>query len=158
MVCREGAEKMARKKKLPVLLVVLMLLLADFLYWTVPFSLDRAIPEDNWTRVQLWYYDEHSDMREILVEDEQIGQIVSAAQGTTVTNRLRFRTLSQPYFLLYLYSEDGYPTSITIVENGDVSMAVQLDTDHRIYYDGGEELFAILKGMMNRSPAAFSVE
>ena len=108
--------------------------------------------------MQLWYYDEHFDMREILVEDEQIGQIVSAAQGTTVTNRLRFRTLSQPYFLLYLYSEDGYPTSITIVENGDVSMAVQLDTDHRIYYDGGEELFAILKGMMNRSPAAFSVE
>ena len=149
---------MSPKKKILVILAIALLFLADFLYWTVSFSLDRAIPEDNWTRVQLWYYDEHFNMREILVEDEQIGQIVSAAQGTTVTNRPRFRTLSQPYFLLYLYSEDGYPTSITIVENGDVSVAAQLDTDHRTFYDGGEELFAILKGMMNRSPAVFPAE
>ena len=149
---------MSPKKKILVILAIALLFLADFLYWTVPFSLDRAIPEDNWTRVQLWYYDEHFDMREILVDNADLEQIVTSLKGGQVTNRPRFRTLSQPYFLLCLYSEDGYPTSITIVENGDVSMAVQLDTDHRTYYDGGEELFAILKGMMNRSPAAFSVE
>ena len=104
-----------------VLLVVLLLLLGDFLYWTVPFSFEKALPDENWTTAQLWYYDEHFDMREILVQEEMIEKILTTAEGTSVTNRPRFQTMSQPFFHLFLYSEDGY-TRITVVENGDVAI------------------------------------
>jgi len=146
---------MSRKKKLLILAAIALLFLADFLYWTVHFSFEKALPDENWTKAQLWYYDEHFDMREILLDEADLGQVVTSLKGGQVTNRPRFRTLSQPYFQLYLYSDKGYPTSITIVENGDISIAEQLDTDHRKYFDGGEELFAILKGLMGRSPAVF---
>ena len=135
---------MARKKKLPVLLVVLMLLLADFLYWTVPFSLDRAIPEDNWTRVQLWYYDEHFNMREILIDNADLEQIVTSLKGGQVTNRPRSRFRSLPDFELYLYSDSSLPCAINISENGNISVAAELDTDHRKYFDGGEEMYQVL--------------
>lgn len=65
--------------------------------------------------------------------------------------------MSQPFFYLFLYSEDGY-ARITVVENGDIVLNPRISDKRELYFDGGEELFAILKGMMNRSPAVFPAE
>lgn len=148
---------MDRKKKVFAVVAVFLLLLGDYLYWSIPFSFGKVLPQESWTKVQLWYYDEHFDSREILVEEEWIERILTTAAGTTVTNRPRFRTMSQPFFYLFLYHPNGY-TRITVVENGDIDLNPRISDQRELYYDGGEELFAVLKGVMERSPAVFPVE
>ena len=150
---------MTRKKKLLMLLAVLLLFLGDFLYWTAELSLMKKLPEaaGDAVKVQLFYYDETFASREILVEEGDVENLLGALAGTSVTRRLKFSTMSQPFFYLYLYYSDGY-TRLLVVENGDVSLEPDMRSDKRLYFDGGEELFAILKGVMNRSLAVFPVE
>lgn len=136
---------MSKRWRIVAVLAVLLLFLGDYLYWTTPFYLKRVIPGEEWTKAQLWYYNEHFDAQEILVDGETLQKIMSGFNAERVTNRPGFRTLSQPYFMLYLYYDEGCPCSVTIVENGDISIAAELDTDHRKYFDGGEELFEYLK-------------
>lgn len=138
---------MPRQKKLLVIAAVLLLLLGDYLYWTIPFSLGKAVPNENWNGAQLWYYDEHFDMQEIPIAETALQQLLTCLKTEKVTHRPRFRGMSQPYFQLYLYHGEGYPCSVTIVENGDISIAAEFDTDHRTYFDSGEELYRNLLSM-----------
>ena len=135
---------MSRKKKLLVMLALLLPFLADYLYWTTPFSLGKVLPEENWAKAQLWYYDEHFDVREIPIDESALQQIVISLKGGQVTNRPRSRLRSLPDFELYLYAERILPCSINISENGNISVAAELDTDHRKYFDGGQELYQAL--------------
>lgn len=148
---------MSRKKMIFGTIAALLLALGDFLYWTLPFSLGKAVPKEDWNGAQLWYYDENFDMRELVIDEETLQKIVTNIDAERVTNRPRFRTISQPYFQLYLYHGTGYPCSFTIVENGDISIAAELDTDHRKYFDGGEELYAYLRYASKNLPATFPV-
>lgn len=149
---------MPGKKKIFGIAAALFLLLGDFLYWSLPFSLSKALPKEAWNRAQLWYYDEHFDMRELTVDEETLQKLLTNLEAEKVTNRPRFRGMSQPYFQLHLSYDGGYPCSITIVENGDISIAAELDTDHRSYFDGGEELYAYLLALSKNLPAVFPVE
>ena len=147
------------KKKWIVILAVFLLLLGDFLYWTAELSLGKKLPEvaEDTAKVQLFYYDETFASREILVEEGDSEKILGTVAGTSVTRRPKFSTMSQPFFYLYLYYPDGY-TRLLVVENGDVSLEPDMQSDKRLYFDGGEALFATLKGLMNRSPAVFPAE
>lgn len=135
---------MSWKKKLLAIFVCLLLFLGDFLYWTIPFSFGKVLPEENWAKAQLWYYDEHFEMREIPIDESTLQQIVTSLKGGQVTNRPRSRFRSLPDFELYLYSNRSLPCSINISDNGDISVAAELDTDHRKYFDGGQELYQAL--------------
>ena len=133
------------KKKWIVILSVLFLLLADFLYWTAELPLRRKLPEmtEDTAKVQLFYYDETFASREILVEEGDIENLLGTVAGTSVTRRPKFATMSQPFFYLYLYYPDGY-TRVLVVENGDVSLEPDMRSDKRLYFDGGEELYQTL--------------
>lgn len=149
---------MSRKKMLFGIFAALLLLLGDFLYWTLPFSLGKAVPDENWNRAQLWYYDEHFAVRELVIDETAVQRIVTNINAEKVTNRPRFHTMSQPYFLLYLYCDEGYPCSLTIVENGDISVTDDWVTDHRKYFDGGEELYEYLRILSANLPAVFPAD
>ena len=133
------------KKKWIVILSVLFLLLADFLYWTAELPLRRKLPEmtEDTAKVQLFYYDETFASRELLVEEGDIEKLLGTVAGTSVTRRPKFSTMSQPFFYLYLYYPDGY-TRILVVENGDVSLEPDMRSDKRLYFDCGEELYQAL--------------
>lgn len=140
---------MSGKKKLLAGAVVLLLLLGDFLYWTVSFALREKISQEEVTKVQLWYYDESFDFHEIPVEGDALARLVSAVKTERVTNRPSFHTMSGPYFYLLLYC-GGYPWALTIVENGDISLAPELDSDHRLYFDSGGELYQELYRLVTK--------
>lgn len=146
---------MPRKKKIFAVVAILLLFLGDFLYWTIPFSFEKALPKENWTKAQLWYYDEYFDMREITIDENTLKQIVTSLKGGQVTNRPRSRFRSLPDFELYLYSDRFLTCSINISENGDISVAAELETDRRKHYDGGEELYVMLKNLTSQLPAFF---
>lgn len=146
---------MRRKKHFFCILAVLLLILGDCLYWTLPLSLERAIPDEDWNQAELLYFDEYFNMREITLDEGTLQQILTSLSTARVSNGPRFHTMSQPYFLLYLYSDEGYPCSLTIVENGDISVTDDWVTDHRKYFDGGEELYEYLRMLSANLPAVF---
>ena len=110
---------MSWKKKILTVFAVLLLLLCDYLYWTVELPLMEKLPDEiqNTVSVQLFYYDEHFTSGEIAVGEEAVADILNALEGTTVTRRPKFGTMSQHFFYLYLHYYDGY-TRLLVVENG----------------------------------------
>ena len=135
---------MSRKKRILAIFAVVLLFLGDYLYWTVPVSFGKAVAKESWVGAQLWWYDEHFDSHEITIDETTLLQILSDIEGTEVTRRPKFLGMSQPYFMLYLYHSNGYPYSLTIVENGCISITPEMDTDRRKYFDGGGELYQAL--------------
>ena len=136
---------MSWKKKILTVLAVLLLLLCDYLYWTVELPLTDKLPEavQSTMDVQLIYYDDFFTSREITVEQEAVANILNTLEKTVVTRRPKFGTMSQSFFYLYLHYYDGY-TRLLVVENGDISADPDHLSDKRIYFDGGEELFQTL--------------
>lgn len=131
------------KKILIVVLVPLLLAMASWLYWETEISLTELIPDEQWTKVQLFIGD--PGVGETEWEDTlSLEDILAAVNQTKVTRGPEFPGMLQPYFRLYLIHEDGYPTAITVVENGQVSIAAELDFDNYRYYEGGEELYQAL--------------
>ena len=133
------------KKKLFPILLILLLLLTDYLYWTVEFPLSHKTPEEaqNAEEAQLWYYDEFATPHEIIVSEEDLPEILQALDADKVTRRPKFATMSDPFFYLYLHYPYGY-TCMTVVENGDISINPYYDSDKRLYFDGGRELYQTL--------------
>ncbi len=134
---------MSGKKKLLTILVILLLFLGDYLYWTAPLSLGKQLPAKVWGKTQLWHYDEGIlDSTEIELAEEDFGKIAAALENTRVTRRPKFQTMSQPWFYLVMQRPDGALVILTIVENGDI--AVDPGTGRKQYYDSGEELYQLL--------------
>jgi len=136
------------KKKLLVFFSVILLLLGDYLYWTLPRPLNTDLPEEIYSSVKadLIYYDRYFTPKDIEVDEAQLADILNALAQTEVTRRPKFRTMSQPFFYLYLYYPDGY-TVMTVVENGNLVVTPNMYRDRHVYFDGGEELYQVLLGL-----------
>ena len=136
---------MSRKKSLLVIFCVLLLLLGDYLYWTVPLVLKKEMPEEVYdsVKMQLFYYDQFFDQKEIPVEDAALTTVLEAVEQTEVTRRPKSGTMSEPFFRLFLYYPDGY-TMLTVVENGKISLNPRIADRQVLYFDGGEELYQTL--------------
>ena len=136
---------MSRKKKILVFLVILLLFLGDYLYWTVPFSLEKKLPEEihDSLGMQLFYYDQFFDQKEIQVEVSDVKTVLEAVKHTEVTRKPKFGTMSQPFFYLYFHYPDGY-TRVMAEENGNIIVTPDHLKDRNIYCDGGEELYRAL--------------
>ena len=141
---------MSRRKKLLTLLAVLLLFLADYLYWTVKRPLNACLPDAVYSSVKadLIYYDTFFDSRHIEADERMLAEILQAIDRSEVTRRPKFSTMSEPFFYLYLYYPDGY-TCMTVVQNGYIAVTPDYRSDRRLYFDGGEELYQYLK---NASP------
>lgn len=131
------------KKIILAALAVCMLAASLWLYWERTFSLSSVLPEENWTRV------------EISIGDPGVGQaiwqgtvdletVLTALDHARVSRGPGFPGMTQPYFQLTLYKGEAYPTHITVVKNGQISVAEELDFDHYAYYEGGDWLYAAL--------------
>ena len=131
------------KKKFLVPVVILLLLAADFFYWTQGLPLGQRLPAKVWGQAQLWLCaDGWFDSPEIELVETDYGRIAAALETTRVTRSPKFDTLSQPWFYLNLQRPDGALIILTVVENGDIS--VDSGTGRKQYYDSGEELYQAL--------------
>ena len=131
------------KKKLLIPVLILLLLSADFFYWTQGLPLGQQLPSKVWGQVRLWHCtDGWFDSPEIDLSEEEFGFLAAALENTRVTRRTKFDILSQPWFYLAMQRPDGALVLLTVLENGDIS--VDPGTGKKQYYDGGEELYQAL--------------
>lgn len=130
------------KKKLLILFLILALIVADIFYWTHSLSLGQRLPVKVWGKAELFFgYD-----TEVELTEEDFGVLAAALENTRVTRRLKFQTMSDPWFYLVMQRHDGALVILTVVENGDIS--VDPGTGRKRYYDNGEELYQILMQFM----------
>lgn len=136
---------MNRWKKRMTVLTVVLLLLGDYLYWTIPLPLESCLPEAIYssTNVQLIGYDNFFTPRIVEVELDVVTEILDAVRDARVTRRPKFGTMSEPFLYLYLYYPDGY-TRILVVQNGNISVVPDHRSDRQFYFDSGEELYQVL--------------
>ena len=140
------------KKKIFAIAVVLLLFLGDYLYWTVPISLEKKLPEEVFDSMdmQLFYYDQYFVQKEIPVDGASLQAALDAVAQTEVTRRPKFGTMSQSFFYLYFHYPDGY-TRVMVEENGELIVTPDHLKDKNLYFDGGEELYQALLALMKVS-------
>lgn len=133
-------------KKLMTVLAVVLLLLGDYLYWTIPLPLESFLPEAAYssTNAQLIAYDSFFTPRSVEVKFDEVAGILGALVDMQVTRRPKFGTMSEPFLYLYLYYPDGY-TCITVAQNGNISVVPDYRSDRQFYFDGGQELYRALQ-------------
>ena len=131
-------------KKLTIcaLLVILLCALCISLWYRTELPLADRIPQGNWVRCKVFLGTPGVGDTEVPMDDLQ--SLLDAIDHTTVVRRSEFPGFYTPYFRITLYKGESYPTLIHVAENGDISVAVELDLDHYSYYKGGEELYQAL--------------
>ena len=131
-------------KKLVIcaLLVILLCALCFSLWYRTELPLSDRIPQENWVRCEVFLGTPGVGDAEIPMDDLQ--GLLDAIDHTTVVRRSAFPGFYTPYFRITLYKGESYPTLIHVAENGDISVAVELDLDHYSYYKGGEALYQAL--------------
>ena len=131
-------------KKLTIcaLLVILLCALCIFLWYRTELPLADRIPQENWVRCEVFLGTPGVGDTEVPMDDLQ--GLLDAIDHTTVVRRSEFPGFYTPYFRIVLYKGESYPTLIHVAENGNISVAAELDLDHYAYYKGGEELYQAL--------------
>ena len=133
-----------KKLTIGAILVILLCGLCFSLWYRSELHLADRIPAENWVRCEVFMGKPGVGDTEVPMDDLQ--GLLDAIGRTTVVRRSEFRGFFTPYFRITLYKGESYPTLIHVAENGDISVAVELDLDHYSYYKGGEELYqAILE-------------
>ena len=125
-----------------ILLVVLLFSLCFSLWYRTELPLSDRIPQENWVRCEVFLGTPGVGDAEIPMDDLQ--GLLDAIDRTTVIRRSEFPGFHTPYFKITLFKGESYPTLIHVAENGDISVAAELDLDHYSYYKGGEELYQAL--------------
>lgn len=124
-------------------LIACVLIVSLWFYWEHTFSLNSVLPEENWTRVEISIGDPG-------VGDEQwqgtvdLEAVLTALEYARVSRGPEFPGMTQPFFQVTLYKGEAYPTHITVVKNGQIAVAEELDFDNYKYYEGGDWLYAAL--------------
>ena len=128
-----------------IVAVLLLVVLGVYLYETLPVAMTDILPEDNWTKAQVRFYqDNHTT--EFELEGTQLEQLVSLLEEPVVNRGPNFAGMSPPFFHIHLSASSGPGTLIYVLEDGRISIAVDYDTDHYRYFQGGETLYqAILQ-------------
>lgn len=137
---------MKRVAKIILLVTVLLLaVLSIYLYETLPVAIADILPEDNWTKAQITLYqDNHTT--EFEFEGTQLEQLLTVLEESVVNRGSSFAGMSPPFLRMHLSETSGPGTLIYVLEDGRMSVAVDYDTDHYRYFQGGEALYqAILQ-------------
>ena len=131
-------------KKLTIcaLLVILLCALCISLWYRTELPLADRIPQENWVRCEVFLGTPGVGDTEVPMDDLQ--GLLDAIGRTTVVRRSEFPGFYTPYFRITLFKGESYPTLIHVAENGNISVAAELDLDHYAYYKGGEELYQAL--------------
>ena len=136
-----------KRPRIVILIVsaVILLVLGVSVYETTPVSMSDVLPDDNWTKAQIFIY-KSNETQAIDIEGAKLEQLLTALNGAVVNNGAKFRGMSPPFFHIHLQENNGPGTLIYVLEDGRISIAVDCDTDHYRYFQGGEALYqAILQ-------------
>lgn len=135
---------MAKSKKLLCTIFILCLAFAGLWgYWEQELMLEDRLPEEAWTEVSLYgfLFDEHVAY---LVDESAAAQLLAALEGVPVNRGAEFETLGIGAYQLWLKPEEGYPTVLTVREDGRICVMPQLDDRRNHYYEDGKELYQAL--------------
>ena len=137
---------MKRSKVLiAIISVLLILVLGVYVYETTPVSMSDVLPDSSWMEAQVFAY-RSNETQAIDIEGAKLEQLLAALDGAVVNNGVRFSGMSPPYFHIHLAESNGPGTLIYILGDGRIAIAVDYDTDHYRYFQGGEALYqAILQ-------------
>lgn len=124
-------------------LLVCVLTFFAWFYWERTFSLSSVLPQEDWVRVEI-YIGDPGVGQEQWQGTVELEDVLSALEQARVSRGPEFPGMTQPYFQLTLYKGESYPTHITVVKNGQISVAAELDFDNYKYYEGGQWLYAAL--------------
>lgn len=137
---------MSSGKKVTILIAAFVLLISGlWIYWEREIPLMELLPDASWTKARLLAGDSDSQKREQEFASPPLDEILAAVNVTKVTWDGKNPYLSDKYFQLYLYREDGDPTVIYVKDTGQIIIAT--DLDHYRYYEGGEELYEALSAI-----------
>ncbi len=144
---------MSRGKKAAVLIAAFALLcLGLWMYWEREIPLTDILPDATWIKVRLLAGDPDSQEREREFASPPLDEILAAADTAKVTRDGKNPNLSDKYFQIYLYREDGDPTVIYVKNTGQILIAA--DLDHYRCYEGGEEFYEALSAICAGLPNA----
>lgn len=145
---------MAKPKKLLVAALALCLAAGGlWFWWGRQFPLLDILPEENWTKLQMYVADDTSEEWTWEIEPPEMADVLSAMAQTKVDRNDKDRNLGSISFQLLLYPENGgYPTLIYVSEYGKIAVAVAYDLDSYQYYEHGEELYDALAALAENQP------
>ena len=127
-----------KKMKLLIPLVILVCIACLFAWYGMELELAGQLPREEWVRAEVRQAEAGVGAQEVVLEDIQA--LLEAIADTTVTRRQEFHSVA-PGFEILLYGDGGYPTLMYVLENGNISIAEELDLDHYTYYEGGQNLY-----------------
>ena len=139
-----------KKRKLLIPVIIVLCAVCVFAWYRRELALDDLLPQENWVRCEVYLGEPGVGDTQVSMEDLQ--GLLDAIEDTTVTRRSEFHGFFTPYFRITLYKGEAYPTLIHVAENGNVSVAVELNLDHYSYYQGGEELYQALLELTGTMP------
>ena len=131
------------KKGIILITVILLVSTGVWLYWNRELPLTDALPDEKWKGIRLLSGDTHSETREWEVS-APADAVLSAISETRVSRTGRKISLTDRYFQLYLYLEQGYPTVIYVTSSGGIIAAANMEFDHYQYYKCTTELYETL--------------
>lgn len=129
-----------RTKIILILVAAVLLVLAVSIYETMPAALADILPDDNWTKAQMFLY-RSNETQAIDLEGAKLEQLIAFLEETVVNQGTKFRTMSPPYIHIHLTEKNGPGTLIYLLEDGRIAVAVDYDTEKYQYFEGGEALY-----------------
>ena len=127
------------RKEILIVLTVIMICAAGFWYFEGTFPLTDILPDEEWTDVEVYAGNVGSDRLEVSPET-----VLAAIDGTTVDRGQEFHSMPLPLYSILLVVDGEAPTLIYVLEDGRISVAVELDAEHYQHFAGGKELYAAL--------------
>ncbi len=126
-----------------------VLILAVWFYYFWEYNLPELLPQQTWTKVQIYHGGPDEEMREW--EDADLDAVLSAISATRLRRDGSPARTVDAHFLLMLYSEENPgpgPTILYAERSGNIHIAADGDTDRYQYYENGEELYQTLMGLL----------
>lgn len=139
-----------KKSKILFLLIlaVAIFTLGVFLYEKTAVSMSDILPDDNWTKAQIFIY-RSNEPQTVVFDGAQLKELLDALNGTAVNNGAKFAGMAPPYFHIHLAQSDGPGTLIYVLENGRIAIAVDYDTENYRYFEGGEVLYQTIAQLVS---------
>ena len=134
---------MKKHTKTIIATVLLALVIGGlWFYWEQELVLGDIIPEGD-NKVQFYINVAGVGATDIPLDDQIESLMLEAVRSATVTRGGEFHALPTYCYELRL-TGDGYPTLVYVGKDGRISVAVELDLDHYLYFEDHGELYAAL--------------
>ena len=134
---------MKKHTKTIIATVLLALVIGGlWFYWEQELVLGDIIPDGD-MRVQFYIATPGVGATDIQLDDQIESLMLEAVRSATVTRGGEFHALPTYCYELRL-TGDSYPTLVYVGKDGRISVAVELDLDHYLYFEDHGELYAAL--------------